>query len=523
MAVAPASLWEPSLFDYALAHWSLVAPFVGSPDAPALRHWLGTMVQFLIPSRAGAMREHPLCAQIKKEFQAAVAELRVAEGSQPAFCYPGSAEWHRVTAPGYQRLELHTAPAVESWLAEGDARHTRLRTVIESLVLGDNVSASVTDDIRRSLEPLRTLLSRFKLAPVQQGQATGHGVAYCMLTKEGREAALLQCAIMDTIASTNAKGTLSLGEALSVVAALSHSDRTDVFAFPQEADAPAVRALLMRLGRLGFIFPMVLEHRQLFLVHPSLTATVWALPWRGTPTASTHDETTELHVERSAFFGESSPLPSKRHRSGTMGSRAKEVLADLGRLGDEGASSAVGWAVGDKDYVVTETNYRLYVFLRFTENIGADVQPQSSQTLLRLLDSFAERELVVPRFAVYRLTRARFLTAVRDGISKHQILAFLSSHAHPTVVAKDSTGQYAAPGVPQSIADQLSMWEKEARRIVVLSDAVMLVAPNAAAAERIVELAGRVGDGVISRSGLQIIVSAAAYDLTLRSQIPSPR
>ena len=126
---------------------------------------------------------------------------------------------------------------------------------------------------------------------------------------------------------------------------------------------------------------------------------------------------------------------------------------------------------GKYDVIITETNFRLYLFLKPPEDPARpDVLPHSSQILLRLTDQFAARELLAGNFAVYQLERESFLRAVNErGLSRHDIITFLSARAaHPVV-----PGQVIGGDVPQSVKDQLALWEVDAYRVVFGNSAML--------------------------------------------------
>lgn len=167
------------------------------------------------------------------------------------------------------------------------------------------------------------------------------------------------------------------------------------------------------------------------------------------------------------------------------------------------------------DTIITETNYRLYVY---------SVSPD----LLRLVGMFAEQEEVINGgvLTCFRITRNSFAEALHKGLTASEILQFLSSKAHPSMVAcygettlwqppsSSSDGGGGAslflPGagegivdgvgdasddagdtimgaataltaasshtlvLPPSIVDQLLMWEREQHRVVFQPHVVLL-------------------------------------------------
>jgi hypothetical protein len=464
----------------------------------------------------------------------------------------------------------------------------------------------------------------------------GLGVTYCMMETGKRLWVLLQSA-MEASCRPGTKASMPPSQVLSVVLSLAYADCGSTYVFPGAAFGPA-RTLIIRLNDAGFVLPCELEGGQYFVIHPSLGEVVrdFGRAFTSVGSVTRTQVTTGGGVLGFSLFdaalmpylprsmtnraaekrsraadaahlapgdsGSAVPLPPPQPSAELVkrvdnARSALRALIQLGHssdvnavshhgrwfdqhlAGQQGSENADGtaWA-HDADTIVTETNYRLYVYLRpcdpgrlkpgGTADPAAVLAalPRPSQTLLRLLDQFAVRDVLVPRFAVYRLTRDKFLGAVRSGVTQSQILAFLAANAHPSARAKDpgansasesagavtstalqavvdlatSDGASAAaaaaaaavaaaqvfPAVPRSIADQLAMWEREARRVRFQSPAVLLQAPNSIVAARVVEVLRSVpefadGRGVMERRGLLLVLTAAAYQ-AIAARLPKP-
>ncbi|RHY65734.1 hypothetical protein DYB38_007191, partial [Aphanomyces astaci] len=64
----------------------------------------------------------------------------------------------------------------------------------------------------------------------------------------------------------------------------------------------------------------------------------------------------------------------------------------------------------------------------------------------------------LPNLAVGFLTRESIRSALSNGISAEQIYDFLMQHAHPKMLGN-------SPVIPENIADQLYLWQRERNRI----------------------------------------------------------
>jgi hypothetical protein len=518
-------------------------------------------------------------------------------------------------------------PALPAWLDQCEKHHHAIHDAIETIVLS---GADGTVKHPR-LKHIVRLLQRCSLVTVPGyvaaasgidaamaaldddgggqdagGESTlgGSGVAFCMMENIARWVVLLRAALDDSVTSTSAtvsaEGSASLtpSEALSVALSLSMADRSVAYHFPP-AEFGAARSFLVKLSDAGFVFAMNVEGVQMFLVHPSLHDCVM---YFGQHQQQSDKRQPGAHraAEYSPFTEAMAPFRKKHRTEGTpaendvlarlsrrskanVGATAVSALMRLGHSRDvnavshhdrdarandaSGRARVTVWA-DTADTIVTETNYRLYVYLRpcvralndaeqaSPEHV-LDALPHSSRTLLRLLDQFAVRDILVPRFAVYRLTRNKFLAAVRKGITQQQILGYLASKAHPSARAKDPSATDAtnasvsamlresedagpiaeadaslrAPrnitaSIPQSIADQLSLWEREARRVQFQANVVLLQAPNSLTASRIIELleASPVwhgGRGLVAKKGLSIAVAQQAYDDIFAARLPA--
>ncbi|RQM29849.1 hypothetical protein B5M09_012279 [Aphanomyces astaci] len=91
--------------------------------------------------------------------------------------------------------------------------------------------------------------------------------------------------------------------------------------------------------------------------------------------------------------------------------------------------------------IVVETNFKVYAYTQSSLHIA-------------MLSVFAR----LPNLAVGFLTRESIRSALSNGISAEQIYDFLMQHAHPKMLGN-------SPVIPENIADQLYLWQRERNRI----------------------------------------------------------
>jgi len=108
--------------------------------------------------------------------------------------------------------------------------------------------------------------------------------------------------------------------------------------------------------------------------------------------------------------------------------------------------SVAGTAKSEQEgWIVISTDYRIYAYT-------------SNPVKILLLSLFVYIEYELPDMVMGRLLRDNIRQAVKVGISAHQILHFLETHAHPQM-------RQNKPIVPEAIADQIRLWEAEDKRV----------------------------------------------------------
>lgn len=106
-------------------------------------------------------------------------------------------------------------------------------------------------------------------------------------------------------------------------------------------------------------------------------------------------------------------------------------------------------------FLVVETNFRLYAYTN------------DMQLKIPSISLFAELEYFLPNLVVGTITRNSIRTALSNGITADQIIAYLKINAHAQMKSK-------TPILPQTVVEQIKLWEEEKNRIsdseVVLYD-----------------------------------------------------
>ncbi|KAJ2776596.1 RNA polymerase II transcription factor B 52 kDa subunit, partial [Coemansia interrupta] len=98
-------------------------------------------------------------------------------------------------------------------------------------------------------------------------------------------------------------------------------------------------------------------------------------------------------------------------------------------------------APSDKGYIVVETNCRVYAYT------DSPLQIAILNLFVRLVSRFSN-------FVTGVLTRKSVRRALAHGITADQMIAFLSTHAHPQM-------QGNTPVLPVTVTDQIRLWERE--------------------------------------------------------------
>ncbi|KAJ2887409.1 RNA polymerase II transcription factor B 52 kDa subunit [Coemansia asiatica] len=98
-------------------------------------------------------------------------------------------------------------------------------------------------------------------------------------------------------------------------------------------------------------------------------------------------------------------------------------------------------APSEKGYIVVETNCRVYAYT-------------DSPLHIAILNLFVHLVSRFSNFVTGVLTRTSVRRALSHGITADQMIAFLTTHAHPQM-------QGNVPVLPITVTDQIRLWEKE--------------------------------------------------------------
>ncbi|CUG94373.1 transcription factor, putative [Bodo saltans] len=321
----------------------------------------------------------------------------------------------------------------DTWVdAAFQAGRKKLKGICHMLL--DNGSSVSTAAFGPRATAMIQLIQYAGLTSTTSMQLTGAGMGFCMAEATEQYATLLRGVIRIVAASTSAP----VDDLLRHVAVLGQADTNRcALPFPTKAAQPTLHALLLRLIDIGVAYPIANSGEHYFVVTACFGL---GLLVRGTP----------------------SPVMNR-------------MMADHDATSSTSTTTAVrSIRSEDEDTIITETNFRLYAYTR-------------NPTLLRVLDQFTERDTIVDDWLVCcKLTRDAFVGAVRRGISAQQVLEFLSLKAHP-VMRRRAVTTNSVEVVPQSIADQLRMWEADCKRVGLIRDTVLLSGLSATQRKRILE------------------------------------
>lgn len=110
-----------------------------------------------------------------------------------------------------------------------------------------------------------------------------------------------------------------------------------------------------------------------------------------------------------------------------------------------GSDSATAAAQNEKGYIIVETNYRLYAYT-------------SSPLLISILSLFAGLHTRYPNLITAKISKASIQSAISAGITSDQIIAYLTTHAHPVLRRQQ-------PVLPPTVVDQIRLWQIEGERM----------------------------------------------------------
>lgn len=131
------------------------------------------------------------------------------------------------------------------------------------------------------------------------------------------------------------------------------------------------------------------------------------------------------------------------------------------------ASAIQSQSADDKRFLILETNYKIYAYtcklaiyllLRAILAIVSD-HGAANELEIAILNLFVDIRIRYPNLVVGKLDRQHVKAAMEKGISARQIIAYLSSHAHPQMYNSPP------PLLHPTIVDQLYLWDRERNRL----------------------------------------------------------
>lgn len=146
-----------------------------------------------------------------------------------------------------------------------------------------------------------------------------------------------------------------------------------------------------------------------------------------------------------------------------------------------------------KGFIVVETNYRVYAYT-------------SSPLQIALLSLFINLRSRHPNLVTGKMSKASVQRAIQAGITAEQIIAYLTSHAHPQMRRHaqaeqaalqarntDIQGGRVVPILPATILDQIHLWQLERDRMTTTPGFLLKDFPNHADYEAPCRYADEIG------------------------------
>jgi transcription initiation factor TFIIH subunit 4 len=104
-------------------------------------------------------------------------------------------------------------------------------------------------------------------------------------------------------------------------------------------------------------------------------------------------------------------------------------------------------------FIILETNYRIYAYT-------------SSLLQIAILSLFTHLTTRFPNLVSGRIKRSSVAKAIAKGITSDQIISYLTTHCHPQMQKRE-------PFLPETVTDQISLWEQEGERVTTTPGFIM--------------------------------------------------
>ncbi|KAH8598907.1 transcription factor Tfb2-domain-containing protein [Bisporella sp. PMI_857] len=144
-----------------------------------------------------------------------------------------------------------------------------------------------------------------------------------------------------------------------------------------------------------------------------------------------------------------------------------------------GFDAALSAPSGSKGFIIIETNYRVYAYT-------------SSPLQIAVLALFTKLKTRYPNMVTGRVSRKSIRAAIDQGITSEQIIAYLSTHAHPQL-RKTPAVQAGGPVLPPTVVDQIRLWQIENERMVTTPGFLFKDFENQKEYEACAKYAGEIG------------------------------
>lgn len=149
------------------------------------------------------------------------------------------------------------------------------------------------------------------------------------------------------------------------------------------------------------------------------------------------------------------PSPKASHFFPTRLSTTLTSDASALRSVSAGFDAALASTSTLQGFIIIETNYRLYAYT-------------SSPLQIAVLSLFTKLHLRWSNMVSGRITRNSIRAAISHGITSEQIIAYLTSNAHPQL-HKHPSVLAGGPVLPPTVVDQIRLWQIENERMVTNS------------------------------------------------------